>query len=103
MVADLAVFDPKTVTDNSTYEQTWKPATGMKDVIVNGTVVVRDGRILPVYPGQPNRFDLTRPKFEPASREHWGERFMISVELPGERGDPQPDTHRRHFDRPART
>jgi len=102
MVADLAVFDPKTVTDNSTYEQAWKPTTGMRAVIVNGTVVVRDDRVLPVYPGQPIRFDPTRPKFEPIDRDQWVERFMVGVEIPGEGGNPQPDTHPRHFHRPAR-
>ena len=49
--ADLVVFDPATVTDNSTYEEAWKPTTGMHAVIVNGTVVVDDSKVQRVAPG----------------------------------------------------
>jgi N-acyl-D-glutamate deacylase len=97
MLADIVVFDPETVTDNSTYEVAWKPTTGMAAVIVNGTVVVRDDQVLPVYPGQPVRFDPVEPKFETVSEDQWVERFMSGVELPGEGGNPQPDTHPDHF------
>jgi len=97
MLADIVVFDPKTVTDNSTYQVAWKPTTGMAAVIVNGTVVVRDDRVLPVYPGQAVRFDTTEPKFEPVSRDQWVERFMVGVEIPGEGCMPHPDTHPEHF------
>jgi N-acyl-D-glutamate deacylase len=102
MVADIVVFDPETVSDNSTYEVAWKPTTGMAAVIVNGTVVVRDDEVLPVYPGQPIRFDPTEPKFKPVGPDQWGERFMVGVELPGEGCMPHPDTHPAHFDRPAK-
>jgi N-acyl-D-glutamate deacylase len=97
MLADIVVFDPKTVTDNSTYQVAWKPTTGMAAVLVNGTVVVRDDRVLRVYPGQPVRFDPTEPKFEAISPEQWGERFMVGLELPGEGCMPHPDTHPAHF------
>ncbi len=97
MVADLVVFNPETVTDNSTYEEAWKPTTGMLAVIVNGTVVVRDDEVLPVYPGQPIRFEKTQPKFQPLSPEMWAEQFLGGVEIPGEVGMPHPDTHPAHF------
>jgi N-acyl-D-glutamate deacylase len=97
MLADIVVFDPKTVTDNSTYQVAWQPTTGMAAVIVNGTVVVRDDRVLPVYPGQAVRFDPTEPKFEPVSRDQWVERFMVGVEIPGEGCLPHPDTHPERF------
>jgi len=97
MAADLVVFDPATVTDNSTYEEAWKPTTGMQAVIVNGTVVVRDDKVLPVYPGKPIRFEKTEPKFEPLSAEKWVEQFLGAVEVPGEGGMPHPDTHPEHF------
>jgi len=99
MVADIVIFDPNTVTDNSTYEVAWKPTTGMAAVIVNGTVVVRDDRVLPVYPGRAIRFDTVEPKFESLDAEQWDERFLVGVEIPGEGGNPQPDTHPRHFQR----
>ena len=41
--ADLVVFDPDTVIDTATYEDPKTPPTGMPHVIVNGSVVVRDG------------------------------------------------------------
>ncbi len=97
MAADLVVFDPATVTDNSTYEEAWKPTTGMQAVIVNGTVVVRDDEVLPVYPGKPIRFEKTEPKFEPLSADKWAEQFLGGVEIPGEVGMPHPDTHPKHF------
>jgi N-acyl-D-glutamate deacylase len=101
MFADIVVFDPETVTDNSTYEVAWKPTTGMAAVIVNGTVVVRDDRVLQVYPGQPVRFDPTEPKYESIGREQWGERYMVGLELPGEGCMPLPETHPAHFDQSA--
>ncbi|HEX7722074.1 MAG TPA: D-aminoacylase [Pyrinomonadaceae bacterium] len=42
--ADVIVFDPKTVSDRSTYEQPELPAAGMKFVIVNGKIAVEDGK-----------------------------------------------------------
>lgn len=73
MVADLVVFDQESITDNSTYEDAWKPTTGMAAVLVNGTVVVSNDRVLPVYPGQPIRFDPSKAKFEPLDSAQWVE------------------------------
>ena len=54
--ADITVFDPKTVTDNSTLEKNGLPSTGIPYVLVNGTVVVKDSKVLKgVYPGKPVR------------------------------------------------
>ena len=53
--ADITVFDPKTVTDNSTLKQGENalPSTGIPYVLVNGTVVVNDSKVLKgVFPGQ---------------------------------------------------
>jgi N-acyl-D-amino-acid deacylase len=41
--ADVIVFDPKTVSDRSTYEQPELLAVGMKYVIVNGKIAVDNG------------------------------------------------------------
>lgn len=57
-IADITVFDPKSVTDNALPEQgkMTLPSTGIPYVIVNGTVVVRESRVLKgIYPGQPIR------------------------------------------------
>lgn len=42
--ADVIVFDPKTVSDRSTYEQPELLSVGMKFVIVNGKIAVEDGK-----------------------------------------------------------
>jgi N-acyl-D-aspartate/D-glutamate deacylase len=57
--ADLTIFDPKTVKDNSTIKQGALPATGIPYVIVNGTLVVKDSKVLKgVYPGKAVRLPI---------------------------------------------
>ncbi|MER5389704.1 D-aminoacylase [Saccharopolyspora sp. NPDC002686] len=41
--ADVAVFDPATIIDKSTFEQPWQLATGCSAVLVNGVPVLLDG------------------------------------------------------------
>ena len=80
MVADIVVFDPETFTDNSTYEKGAIPSTGMEAVIVNGEIVVRDDKLLPVFPGQPVRFEPEdKPRFEPISEESWNAVFSTGM------------------------
>lgn len=51
--ADLAVFDPATVIDKSTYENPRQYSEGFRYVLVGGVFVVRDGKLQSgVYPGQ---------------------------------------------------
>lgn len=58
MMADIVVFDPDTVTDNSTYEHGTRPTTGIEYVLVSGTVTVEQGRVLKdAVAGQPIRFE----------------------------------------------
>jgi N-acyl-D-glutamate deacylase len=80
MVADIVVFDPETFTDNSTYDKGAIPSTGMKAVIVNGKVTVQDDKVLPVFAGQPIRFDPeAKPRFEPISVEGWDKEFSTGM------------------------
>ncbi|MFC1797569.1 hypothetical protein ACFL1V_10830 [Pseudomonadota bacterium] len=81
MVADIVVFHPEQFTDNSTYTQGSLPATGMKAVLVNGTVVLQDDTvILDRFPCQPIQFDPEdQPRFEPVSVEAWGQSFMTGT------------------------
>jgi dihydroorotase len=52
MDADLTVFDPETIADRATYEQPTLPPHGIDIVIVNGVIVVRNGKIVDgVTPG----------------------------------------------------
>ncbi|HYX31299.1 MAG TPA: D-aminoacylase [Pyrinomonadaceae bacterium] len=50
--ADVIVFDPKTVSDRSTYEQPELLAVGMKFVIVNGKIAVENGAFTGVLAGR---------------------------------------------------
>jgi N-acyl-D-aspartate/D-glutamate deacylase len=50
--ADLAIFDPATVIDRSTYEDATIPAAGIPYVIVLGQVVVDSGRVTQARPGR---------------------------------------------------
>ncbi len=80
MVADIVVFDPETFRDNSTYEKGNIPSTGMKAVIVNGQVALRDDKVLPVFAGQPIRFEPEdKPRFEPISEEAWNAEFSTGM------------------------
>jgi N-acyl-D-aspartate/D-glutamate deacylase len=51
--ADITVFDPKSVTDRATFEHPMLPSTGVQYLLVGGTLLVDQGRILEnVYPGR---------------------------------------------------
>ena len=83
MVADIVVFDPELFRDNSTYEKGAIPSTGMKAVIVNGQVTVRDDKLLPVFAGQPIRFEPeAKPRFVPISEAAWNAEFSTGMPMP---------------------
>ncbi len=50
--ADIAVFDPATVSDKATFEQPHQLAVGMRHVFVNGVAVITDGAHTGALPGQ---------------------------------------------------
>ena len=54
--ADLVVFDAARIIDRATYEQPAVYSEGMRQVIVGGRFVVRDGRVVEAAtPGAPIR------------------------------------------------
>ena len=54
--ADVVVFDPDVITDRASYADSTRPSAGIRHVLVNGTFVVRDGRIaIGAGPGRPVR------------------------------------------------
>ena len=55
MIADIAVFDPATIRDMSTFDDPKHYATGVRYVFVNGKRVVSDGAITAERPGRPLR------------------------------------------------
>ncbi len=51
--ADIVVFDPQTVADRATYQAPMEASTGMQYVIVGGTVLIDQGKMVPdVFPGK---------------------------------------------------
>ena len=50
--ADVAVFDPATIADRATFEKPHQYAVGMKHVLVNGQVVLKDGEHTGATPGR---------------------------------------------------
>ncbi len=50
--ADVVVFDPATIQDHATYEKPQQFATGVRDVLVNGVPVLRDGEHTGAKPGR---------------------------------------------------
>lgn len=51
-VADVIVFDPKTIADRATYESPELLAVGMRYVLVNGRMAVEGGRVTGVLAGK---------------------------------------------------
>jgi len=50
--ADVVIFDPTVIQDHATFVQPLQYATGMLHVIVNGTLVLKDGEHTGATPGQ---------------------------------------------------
>jgi N-acyl-D-aspartate/D-glutamate deacylase len=52
MIADVVVFDPDTIIDQSTFDDPHHFSIGITDVVVNGTPVLRDGAMTGKLPGK---------------------------------------------------
>jgi N-acyl-D-aspartate/D-glutamate deacylase len=51
--ADIVVFDAKTIRDRSTFDKPMEPSVGVRYLVVGGTIVVDEGKIVPdVFPGR---------------------------------------------------
>jgi N-acyl-D-glutamate deacylase len=74
-IADLTLFDPDKVTDNSTFTpgENGLPSTGIPYVIVNGTIVVKNSKVLrDMKPVQPIRYSVEdRGRFVPVDKNRW--------------------------------
>lgn len=80
-VADLTLFNPQTVTDNSTYKfgENGLPSTGIPYVVVHGVITVKDSTVLPVKAGQPIRYAVAEQgHFEPVNVNKWVDEHSIS-------------------------
>jgi N-acyl-D-aspartate/D-glutamate deacylase len=51
--ADIVVFDAATISDRSTFEKPMEPSVGVRYLVVGGSLVVDEGKIVPdVFPGR---------------------------------------------------
>lgn len=51
--ADIVVFDPETITDKSTFQQPMEPSVGVHYLLVAGTPVIDDGKLVEnIFPGK---------------------------------------------------
>jgi len=52
--ADVVIFDPQNIADRSTFEKPMEPSVGVQYLLVGGTVLIDDGKMVPnVFPGRP--------------------------------------------------
>lgn len=72
MVADVTVFDPRTVIDRATIAQPTLRSVGVRDVVVNGRYALRAGRVVPVTAG----VRLVRSRHEPTRPMERGARGL---------------------------
>ena len=75
MAADITVFDPATIIDHSTYEQPTLPSDGIRDVVVNGRIALRDGKVT----GEQGGHVLSRAENMPSRRMRTQEARSLSV------------------------
>ena len=51
--ADILVFDPQTIADRATYRSPMEPSVGVHYLVVGGTIVVDQGKLVPdLFPGR---------------------------------------------------
>jgi cytosine/adenosine deaminase-related metal-dependent hydrolase len=51
--ADIVVFDPRAITDRATYQAPMEPSVGVHYLVVGGTLLVDQGKLVPdVFPGR---------------------------------------------------
>ncbi len=81
-VADITIFDPETITDNSTFKigENGIPTTGIPYVIVNGVIAVKNNEVLPVKAGQAIRYPVEdKGRFTPIDKEDWRVKHTIGI------------------------
>lgn len=96
MVADIAIFDPESVTDNATYKsgQQGAPTSGISHVLVNGQLVVEKGAFKKVWAGEPIRFmSEEKGRFKGLDKAE----FLKNITVPSFTPDQSPAAIKPHF------
>jgi len=50
--ADIVIFNPHSIIDNATFESSHRFPSGIKEVLVNGKLVVEEGKLISSLPGK---------------------------------------------------
>ncbi|MDT0553080.1 amidohydrolase family protein [Urechidicola vernalis] len=81
MIADITIFDAENVTENANFKSGSQglATTGIPYVLVNGTIIVKDSKVLKdVFPGQPIRFPVEENgRYEKISEDAWKRQNLI--------------------------
>jgi N-acyl-D-glutamate deacylase len=81
-IADITIFNPETITDNSSFKvgEHGTPTTGIPYVLVNGVIVVKNNEVLPVKAGKEIRFPIeAKGRFIPIDRNKWLNEHTIGL------------------------
>ena len=62
MKADIVIFDPAKIQDKADYANPHQYAEGVRDVIVNGQLVISGGRLTAARPGRVLRLNGSAPR-----------------------------------------
>ena len=76
--ADVTAFDPKVVIDRSTYLEPFQYSTGIVHVVVNGRLVVEDGRLTDLRPGRAATWQMTTAPEDAALQRRGSDRSRLS-------------------------
>jgi N-acyl-D-aspartate/D-glutamate deacylase len=86
MAADITVFDPATVIDRATYADPSLPSEGIRHVVVNGVIALRDGRPTGAKAGQVLRRTRAMPS-RPMNASNVGRRLEARGSVASATGD----------------
>ena len=79
MIADITVFDPKTVTDKATFLKGTAPTEGIPYVLVSGKFAVKDSDIVKdSLNGQPIRYEPCESRLEPIDEDKWKHVYTVT-------------------------
>ena len=83
MVADITIFDPENVTEHATFKSGTNglATAGIPYVLVNGTIVVKDSKVLKdVNSGQSIRFPVEeKGRFVPVTGKSWLKTYTVKT------------------------
>lgn len=82
MIADIVIFDPEQVRDNSTYANGPVPSTGYTAVLVSGEVTVFEDQVIKAARnGKPIRHEPAESQYVFEGDEEWAKKYSFGAEF----------------------